>query len=93
MSRRSCVIIISSIDAAGARWNGQPEARQEWPCHQVAAFSLWANGDRSVHRLEIDGQSAQRHHDGSRTADLDNAIDTAAIGQLTGLHVPVRLSV
>ena len=38
MSRRSCA--ISSIDAAGARWNGQPEARQEWPCHQVAAFSL-----------------------------------------------------
>src|SRR6516162_9492495 len=40
MSRCSCVIIISSIDAAGARWNGQPEARQEWPCHQGAAFSL-----------------------------------------------------
>ena len=53
-------------------------------------FRLWANGDRPVHCLEIDGQGAQRHRDGSRPADLDDAIDTATIGQLTGLRVPVR---
>src|SRR5215472_4796655 len=31
--------VLSLIDAAGPRRNGQPEAREEWPCHQVAAFS------------------------------------------------------
>jgi len=46
--------------------------------------------DRPVHCLEFDGQGAQRHRDGSRPADLDDAIDTATIGQLTGLRVPVR---
>src|SRR6516165_1426343 len=56
MSRRSGA--ISSIDAAGARWNGQPEARQEWPCHQVAAFSLVGTARR---RAEAGALAYQGH--------------------------------
>jgi hypothetical protein len=38
-------------------------------------------------------QGPQRHRDRPRPADLDDAVDAAAIGQLTRLRVPIRRSV
>jgi hypothetical protein len=39
--------------------------------------------------MSANGQGLQRHRDRPRPADLDDAIDTAAIGQLTRLLVPI----
>jgi hypothetical protein len=44
--------------------------------------------------MSTHGQSLQRHRNRARPADLDDAIDTAAIGQLAHLCVPIgRLGV
>ena len=59
-----------------------PPSRRIFACGQTAIARFIASKSTVKAR--------QRHRDGSRPADLDDAIDTATIGQLTGLRVPVR---
>src|SRR5712672_3897733 len=40
--------------------------------------------------MSADGQGLQRFRDRPRSADLDDAIDAAAIGQLAHLPIPIR---
>src|SRR5216684_8778649 len=40
--------------------------------------------------MSADGQGLQRFRDRSRSADLDDAIDAAAIGQFARLLIPIR---
>ena len=51
------------------------------------------DGDRAPTNqadMSSHGQGLQRHHDRARPADLDDAIDATAIGQLVRLLVPIR---
>jgi len=48
--------MLSLIDAARPRRNGQPKARQKWPCDAVAAFSAMG----SPQRRSDDGKAAPK---------------------------------